>query len=486
MSNERNDRDSTLRHRAIRFVGGGAIVGLLVGVIAAAGTKNAWLVQAKVLLQIGPETAGSRPSMVGSPAPFLAGNPRREDVQTEVEILSSGDLLRRAFERLLERDRDAALGEARGIVSRSLSAIAEGSGLVPSRTDEQRALDRWAASLRIAAIPSSTMLALECRSDRPESAAKLLQQMLDVYLEDHRRAFGGRGMALVLDGFLHARETELAAAERRLTEMRTRLGVVSVAIEITQLEQRRSAALEDVRRLEGRLAGASAQKTHLEGMLTRTPESQLVASEQRANPTRDALDLRFAQALQDLSLAKERYTTDAPEVRTAAEQVKVIESLRAATEKVRQDSATTGRDPLHDALRDMLANAETDATGLTAELDFARLAVAAIEQRLMVVEQGRAALDKQELDVAESKRDIVQAREGLRLAQVEQALDEHKIANVAVVTPPTFMPTPTKSFGLPARVAVLLFCMAFGASVGAAWTFWREAGNRADGDLAAP
>lgn len=486
MPTERTDRTSTLRQRAVRFVGLGALAGLLVGVIAAATTKNAWLVQAKVLLQIGPETAGSRPSMVGSPAPFLAGNPRREDVQTEVEMLSSGDLLRRAFERLLEKDREAALGEARGFVSRSLSAIAEGTGLVPSRTDEQRALDRWAASLRIAAIPSSTMLAVECRSDRPEAAAELLQQMLDVYLEDHRRAFGGRGMASVLDGFLRARESELATAERSLTEMRTKLGVVDVAIEIAQLEQRKSAALEDVRRLEGKLAAAAAQRSHLEGMLARTPERQLVASEQRANPTRDALDLRYAQALQDLSLAKERYTEDAPEVRTAAQQVKVVEGLRAATAEVRQDGATTGRDPLHDALRDMLAKAEADATGLTAELDFARNAAVAIERRLMAVEQGRAALDKQELDVAESKRDIVQAREGLRLAQVEQALDEHKIANVAVVTPPSWLPTPAKSFGLPPRVAVLLFCVAFGASLGAAWMFWRDAGARLEGDRATP
>ena len=104
----------------------------------------------------------------------------------------------------------------------------------------------------------------------------------------------------------------------------------------------------------------------------------------------------------------------------------------------------------------------------------------------MTVEQGRAALDKQELDVAESKRDIVQAREGLRLAQVEQALDEHQIANVAVVTPPSWLPTPTKSFGLPSRVAVLLFCVAFGACLGAAWMFWRDAEARLEGERAAP
>ena len=475
MSDAPTETANSMRRRAIRFVGGGALIGLLVGAVAAATTKNTWLVQAKVLLQIGPETAGSRPSMVGSPAPFLAGNPRREDVQTEVEMLGSGDLLRRAFDRLLDKDRDAALGEPRGFVSTTLSAIAEGSGLVPSRTEEQRALDRWAASLRIAAIPSSTMLAVDCRSDRPEAAKKLLDEMLQAYLEDHRRAFGGRGMDSVLVGFLRDRETELAKAESELTALRKSLGVVDVDLLVAQLEERRGKTQEDVRRLEGLLASALARKTLLQGLLERTPQSLLVATEERSNPTRDALDLRHADALQQLSLAKERFTDDAPEVRTAKEQVEVVEQLRAATAQFRQDAQTTGRDPLHDSLRDMLAKAAAEESGVAAELQFAHGSATAIEQRLFAVEEGRAALQKRELDADESKRDLVQAREGLRLARIERALDEHNIANVAVVTPPNWLPTPTKSFGLPARVAVLLFCVAFGASLGAAWMLFRDA-----------
>src|SRR5580765_8070448 len=94
-----------------------AALGLAAGFAAALTTDEKWLVGAKVLLQIGPETAGSRPSMVGSPTPFLAGNPRREDVQTEVELLSSSDLLRRAFDLFLREDRDGALGPESGRLS---------------------------------------------------------------------------------------------------------------------------------------------------------------------------------------------------------------------------------------------------------------------------------------------------------------------------------------------------------------------------------
>src|SRR5262249_20841340 len=107
----------------LRWVGSLTIAGLVLGIAVALATDERWLVSAKVLLQIGPETAGSRPSMVGSPAPFLNGNPRREDVQTEVELLNSGHLLRRAFDKLLAEDPDAALGPESNVLVTMLHSL---------------------------------------------------------------------------------------------------------------------------------------------------------------------------------------------------------------------------------------------------------------------------------------------------------------------------------------------------------------------------
>jgi uncharacterized protein involved in exopolysaccharide biosynthesis len=147
-------------------------LGVALGIVAALASDEKWLVSAKVLLQIGPETAGTRPSMVGSPAPFLAGNPRREDVQTEVELLNNPELLRRAFGRLLERDEAAALGPDSGAVSTTLRRLTEGLGLLPARSRAERALDHWASSLRIVAVPSSTVLVVECRATHPDAAPR--------------------------------------------------------------------------------------------------------------------------------------------------------------------------------------------------------------------------------------------------------------------------------------------------------------------------
>ena len=51
---------------------------------------------------------------------------------------------------------------------------------------------------------------------------------------------------------------------------------------------------------------------------------------------------------------------------------------------------------------------------------------------------------------------------------------------MTVVTPPNFLPTPMRSFGLPARVAVLLGCIVFFASAGVALWLWRRAGQQGE------
>src|SRR5262249_56666591 len=277
----------------------------------------------------GPGPGGTGPARVGAPAPFLAGNPRREDVQTEVELLGSSELLRRAFERFLQEDREAALGRDSGVVSTLLRRAAEATGLLPVRSREERALDRWAEALRVAVVPSSTVLVLECRSDRPAAAERLLQLMLDLYLDDHRRAFGARGMSPILGTYVTDRETALAAAEQRLTALRAQLQVVDVVVETQQLEQRRSTTETAAKKLEGELASARAREQLLASMLAGTPAEQRTSTEQRPNPTRDELDLRLAKAREELTVAQQQYLETAPQVRQARAVVDLLQELAA-------------------------------------------------------------------------------------------------------------------------------------------------------------
>jgi uncharacterized protein involved in exopolysaccharide biosynthesis len=463
-----------VHRKAIQLVAGCALLGLVIGLIGALVTDDKWLIGAKVLLQIGPETAGTRPSMVGSPAPFLSGNPRREDVQTEVELLSSSDLLRRAFANFVIEDRNAALGPEPGFISTTLRSIVSGIGLLPPRTLEDRAIDQWAGSLRVAVVPSSTVLVLECKSERPKAAERLLAIMLDLYLDDHRRAFGARGMAPILGSYVGEREVELAKAEAALVTVRGELGIVDIVNETLQLEKRRSESEATAKTIRGALAAANARVQAHQTMLTDTPAELRTSSEQRPNPTRDELDLRIAKAKEDLAVAQQQFVEASPQIRQAREVVTVLQALADQQPITRQAGLTLGRDPLHDSLRDQLAKAVAEVRGLTAEVSVAEATVTEIGTQLQALEKGRPRLQKAEQDVLEARKDVAQTRDGMRLAQIEQVLDEHKVSNVAVVMKPNYLPTALRTFGLPSRIAIVLGCFAFGIALGVALVLWRS------------
>jgi hypothetical protein len=454
---------------------GGAI-----GLVVAMSTDEKWLVSAKVLLQIGPETASPRPSMVGSPGAFLSGSPRREDVQTEVELLSSPDLLRRAFTRLMEEDETGALGKERSAVAAALQGVLESVRLLPERSRKDRALDKWADNLRIAVVPASTVLEIQCRSDRPKVAVRFLEILLELYQSDHRAAFGGRGLPEVLDGFLEQREQTLAEADARLTRMREDLGIFDVVQEMSLLLKSRAEAETKLRDLAGRLDAVRARVAAEEAQLVATPAEHRLSTDRRPNPTRDELDLRLATARQELTRAEQLYAADSPEVRTAREVVNLLRGLAESAEGVREASAVTGRSTVHDLLREALLKDRAEEKAVGAELAAAEATVQSLMERISKVECARAAIEKAEIDVAEAKKSVTQAHEGARLAHIEKVLDEHKVANVTVVTPPTYLPTPLRRFGLPVRLAITLGGMGAGFGLGLVWWLWRRGARRPD------
>lgn len=475
---------SRATRRPWAVLGALAVIGTVIGWLAAHTTDEKWLVSAKVLLQIGPETAGTRPSMVGSPAPFLAGNPRREDVQTEVELLNNPDLLRRAFERLRTQDEAAALGPDSGAVGTFARRIAEAAGVLPVRTREQRALDKWASSLRIATVPSSTVLVVECRAAQPEAAQRLLEHMLALYLEDHRAAFGGRGMSPVLGTLVTTREQVLADAERRLSKLREEQRIVDIVQETSQLILARTAAETQVREVRTALDGARARFDSLTSTLGITPDQLRTQQERGPNPVRDELELRLVTARQALVTAQQEFMDESPEVRRARESVAAIEAMCERATATREMLAATGRNPLHDSVLDQLAKTRAQVAGGEAELATATRSVEQLSTRLLELERARGELQKAEQDVVEAKKDLTQAHEGLRLARIEQALDESQIANVTVVAKPGWLPTPMRSFGLPMRLALVLFGLFGGIGLGVLWLLWR--GNRAPEPGTAP
>ena len=188
--------------------------------------------------------------------------------------------------------------------------------------------------------------------------------------------------------------------------------------------------------------------------------------------------MRLATARQDLVTAQQQFTDGAVEVRRAREMVGQLEALIASTTARREAAVTSSRNPLHDALLDLVAKTIGEVAATTAELAANTAAVQQLAASLLGLEQARAPLQKAEQDVVEAKKDLTQAHDGLRLARIEHLLDEHQIANVTVVGKPGYLPTPMRSFGLPMRVAIVFGGLLGGLGLAVAFILWRRGGQR--------
>jgi DNA repair exonuclease SbcCD ATPase subunit len=280
-------------------------------------------------------------------------------------------------------------------------------------------------------------------------------------------------MPTVLAGLVSTCEHTLADNEARLTNLRSEQGVVDTVQETSQTILSRMAGDTRVREARAKLAGSKARLSSLTAVLGVTPEQLKAQQEEAPNPLRDDLELRLTTARQALITAEQEFTEDAPEVRRAKQMVTLLDEMVGHVTPTREAIVTLGRNPLHDSLLDLLAKATAEVAATDAELATALASLAELDKRLLQLESSRAALQKAEQDVLETKKDLTQAHDGLRLARIESLLDENQVANVTIVAKPGFLPTPMRSFGLPARLALAVGGLLGGLGAGITWVLWR-------------
>src|SRR5262245_24066976 len=164
----------------------GLLLGSVVAFLIARRVDEMHLVQGRILLQIGRELGSARPTMVGENASVQA-NPRREDVNTEAEMLGSPALIRQAFDELVA-EKVIELTPPHGFQA-GLRRLSDSAGLTTPKSVEHRILEKWSNSLTIYAVAGSNVLGIDCRTPEPETGKVLLERMIKLYLEAHLRAY---------------------------------------------------------------------------------------------------------------------------------------------------------------------------------------------------------------------------------------------------------------------------------------------------------
>jgi uncharacterized protein involved in exopolysaccharide biosynthesis len=384
-----------------------------------------------------------------------------DDVSSEMALLQGRDLLEEVV-------RECNLANPQPVVlAAGRKPVSEGVELIDAKALES-ATNILASKLRVEAQKTSRVIDVKYgTSGPPETPACVLQTLGKVYLAKHLKLERPAG---TFDFF--AAETEkyqqaLTESEIRLSNFSKIEGVAAPEILRTDMAQQLVAANASLYQTRQVIAADHHRLDDLRKQMSETPpRSSTVQTSDSANFLLEQLQsaLLAAQVKKIQLLAK--YDPSYPLVREVDAEIEETKSAIAGAEEAKYVNSSTDRDPTFEYLRQDKAKTEADLASEEAT-------VAELENTIRAMQLEMTSLDgkavKQGVLLREAKAN--EANYLLYLTKREQertsdALDEKRIANVAIAVPAEVPALPSRS---PISILIPGFFLALLGGIGAGY-----------------
>lgn len=422
---------------------------------------------------------------------LLRGDREGAHARTEIGILKSATLAERVVDKLgaeailgmtaeaqaqQERQRtrlQQVTHEAMGYVKVGLDKL----GLAGRKlTPRQMAIDQITGAVE--AMPNmqeSMVVVVTYQSHSPEMAQQVLDALIAAYLQQHIDVHKTQVSPEFFSGKIAHIKSELTAKENELDAERKRLKVSS-------LDNQKQLLLSQFNTFDTNLKESRAQinatkaKIQLMEQVGRAKSKSAKASgsrsEKRANPVAEQFQTRLIELKLIEADMTARFTPQSSQLRDIRRQIQEMEKLIANLRKSETYDTIYGGDSARDELemQTQLAKAELQAevareATLIREVDRLRGELSLLlenEKKLAVLERDVQILDKE----------YRQYRNSLQIADISQALDKDKVANVSIVQEATL---PTMAVTSQRKILALLgFGLFMGLALGLGWAFALE------------
>jgi uncharacterized protein involved in exopolysaccharide biosynthesis len=346
-------------------------------------------------------------------------------VQSEVHIIQSRELLEQVV-------RGLALARAGGNVVNMASAA-----------DEREAITarvmRITTRLKVTPIRGSNVIEIDFGSGDPSEAAQIVNRMVDEYLAYHSVVTGQPGLSTFYEEQSSTLMQDLRRSEDSLGDYALREGIVSPAAEI-------QAGVTTVANLETELRTRTATVVGIEEKLRAVREQiaaqpEVVKREQQleVNPVLRQLREQLVDREVDQVALLRKYTENDRHVRDNQTEINELTTKlnkSSAGEAMSVSTETFGVNPIYEERMKELLELEAElrdnrARKISLEEDLAR------ERRQLVALKQRALeFDHLDQEVQRNRAAVDLYTRRQQEAAIEDALDQRKFVNIAVVTRP--------------------------------------------------
>lgn len=382
--------------------------------------------------------------------PEFSTNVTEEDLNSEVELLKSRDLLEKVVAACgLQRARTnhlwASLSAAVNPLITSPSAGADESIPKAVRVLEKR--------LQVEPLKKTNLIAVTYRSTDPQLAARVLATLANLYLEKHVTVHRPPG---AFDFFKQEAEqyrSSLASAEARLAALGRNNGFVSAQLEEELTVRKLSDFQSALQETQAAIAETRQRIRALEKQATSTPP-------RRTTQIRKSDNAQLLQQLQSTLLSLELKRTELlskfdssyrPVQEVEAEIAQTRSAIAAAENQPLRDE-TTDQDQTFEWLKNELAKARTELAALEAR-------AASTERIVRAYRENASQLDGEGMVQQDLIREAKVAQDNYLLylrkqeeSRISDALDQKRIVNVAVAEAATVPALPSS----PAWLSTLL------------------------------
>jgi uncharacterized protein involved in exopolysaccharide biosynthesis len=368
-----------------------------------------------------------------------------EEINSEVELLQSEDLLRQVV-------------LANGLQEQEKHSI---SGFLFSGQQPDwyvsKAVQRLAKKLNIAVVTKTNVIGVSYKSGDPQIACGVLKKLGELYMRKHLTVQRPSGsfdfFAKQTDNYKQA----LEGSEKRLASFGKDQGTVAPDVQRTFMAQQVVTFVANLHQAQQAIAADELRIADEESRLKTMPaRSSTVEVSNDANQLLQQLQANLLAAQIKRTQLALKYDAKYPLVQEADQEIAQTQAAIADAKTTRYVDKTTDRDATYELLRQDAARTRADLASQKATAAALTHSIEAMQSQM--VELDRKALQQADL-IRETKAD--ESNYLLYLSKREQertsdALDQKRIGNVAIAVPPSIPILPAVSPVLVMLIGVFL------------------------------
>ncbi|MGH9431327.1 MAG: GumC family protein [Terriglobia bacterium] len=388
-------------------------------------------------------------------APVISGAVSEEDINSEVQLIESQDLLEKVVE-------ECGLEKPPSFMARLLTSNSGDPGYRVAR-----AVERLRDDLKVAPMPKTNLIEIRYRSTNPQLATRVLQALASGYLTKHVAVHQPPGAYGFFEKEASRYRKQLDQSELQLADFSRQEGAVSPTTMVDMTLQKVTDFQASLEQTRAQVAATRQRIASLQKELGSTP-GRLTTTDRTAD--NGQLLEQMKSTLLTLEIQRQKLLANFSEnyrpVQDVEAQIALTKAAIQSAEKSPVREQDTDQNPTYQWITEELAKSKTDLASGEAQLQtLSQIVRKYQDQAISFNQKGLLENDLLRTTKAEETNYLLYLNKGEE-ARIADALDKQRIVNVAIAEAATLPELPIHS---PLVYIVVGFLLAAMVSMGLAF-----------------